>query len=231
MVNSDTNRINPRADSFTFYMNTVGSTLLENLLPKQKLSQFGHKFVRPGFERDHHIARNAINNKSVQNLSNVFYKKERKLLPNNSSVQPIKVSKLFNQSIPTKKARQSLSGVFPQFDVNQEAKLNYCASTVEKSPRRSIQYSRDKSRSLSRGKNLSQRSQIGGLRSINKSIVYSPNITTKKLIPGPVNGLLMNYGYDDNVYQRPVMTNHGQRRNIDVNGQLQVRKVVDLNSV
>ena len=65
MVNSDTNRINPRADSFTFYMNTVGSTLLENLLPKQKLSQFGHKFVRPGFERDHHIARNAIKNKSV----------------------------------------------------------------------------------------------------------------------------------------------------------------------
>ena len=100
MVNSDARRLNPHADSFTYYMNTVGSTMLENLLPKQKLGMFGHKLVRPGFERDHHIARKASCNQSKSKLSNAFSKRERKLMTNNSSISTTKISKLFNQSIP-----------------------------------------------------------------------------------------------------------------------------------
>ena len=50
MVVAETGKINPRADSFSLYMNHVANTMLLNLLPKSKLENAGHKIIRPGHE-------------------------------------------------------------------------------------------------------------------------------------------------------------------------------------
>ena len=49
MIVQEAGRLQPRADSFSLYMNHVGNTMLANLLPKGKLEHQAHKFVRPGY--------------------------------------------------------------------------------------------------------------------------------------------------------------------------------------
>ena len=50
MVAPETGKINPRADSFSLYMNHVANTLLQGVLPKSKLEHNAHKAIRPGHE-------------------------------------------------------------------------------------------------------------------------------------------------------------------------------------
>ena len=46
MVMPEAGKVNPRADSFSLYMNYVANTLLSNLLPKTRLMMKGHRTVR-----------------------------------------------------------------------------------------------------------------------------------------------------------------------------------------
>jgi len=46
MIIPDSGKPNPRADSFSLYMNYVADTMLRNLLPKSKLDNKLHKTMR-----------------------------------------------------------------------------------------------------------------------------------------------------------------------------------------
>lgn len=46
MVLQEHGRINPRADSFSLYLNYVANTMLQNILPKQKLDLITYKMAR-----------------------------------------------------------------------------------------------------------------------------------------------------------------------------------------
>ena len=48
MILNEAGKANPRADSFSLYMNYVANTLLSNLLPKNRLAIKNHRTVRPG---------------------------------------------------------------------------------------------------------------------------------------------------------------------------------------
>ena len=51
MILPDAGKVNPRADSFSLYMNYVANTLLSNLLPKSRLMNKGHRTVRLGTKK------------------------------------------------------------------------------------------------------------------------------------------------------------------------------------
>ena len=46
MILPEAGKVNPRADSFSLYMNYVANTLLSNLLPKTRLQNKNHRTVR-----------------------------------------------------------------------------------------------------------------------------------------------------------------------------------------
>lgn len=46
MVIPDTNKMNPRADSYSLYNNYVANQMLMNILPKSKLDHKLHKTMR-----------------------------------------------------------------------------------------------------------------------------------------------------------------------------------------
>ena len=48
MTMPEAGKANPRADSFSLYMNYVANTLLSNLLPKTRLMNKNHRTVRLG---------------------------------------------------------------------------------------------------------------------------------------------------------------------------------------
>ena len=48
MILPEAGKTNPRADSFSLYMNYVANTLLSNLLPKTRLMNKNHRTVRLG---------------------------------------------------------------------------------------------------------------------------------------------------------------------------------------
>ena len=74
MQTPEVGKLNPRADSFSLYMNHVGNTMLQNILPKSKLDHQTHKIVRAGHEQDHvHVQRSGIK-QAVQSLSTVVVK-------------------------------------------------------------------------------------------------------------------------------------------------------------
>jgi hypothetical protein len=51
MIMSEAGKFNPRADSFSLYMNYVANTLLSNLLPKNRLMTKNHRTQRPGSKK------------------------------------------------------------------------------------------------------------------------------------------------------------------------------------
>ena len=51
MILPESGKFNPRADSFSLYMNYVANTLLSNLLPKSRLSNKNHRTVRLGTKK------------------------------------------------------------------------------------------------------------------------------------------------------------------------------------
>lgn len=46
MIISETSKANPRADSFTLYLNFVADKILQNVLPKAKIDNKLHKTIR-----------------------------------------------------------------------------------------------------------------------------------------------------------------------------------------
>lgn len=46
MIIQDASKTNPRADSFTLYLNFVADKILTNVLPKAKLDNKLHKTIR-----------------------------------------------------------------------------------------------------------------------------------------------------------------------------------------
>lgn len=46
MILSDPNKSNPRADSFSLYLNFVADRILQNVLPKSKIDNKLHKTIR-----------------------------------------------------------------------------------------------------------------------------------------------------------------------------------------
>jgi hypothetical protein len=46
MIMPDSGKTNPRADSFSLYLNFVADRILQNLLPKSKLDNKLHKTIR-----------------------------------------------------------------------------------------------------------------------------------------------------------------------------------------
>jgi len=46
MIIPDGGKANPRADSFTLYLNFVADKILQNVLPKNKLDNKLHKTIR-----------------------------------------------------------------------------------------------------------------------------------------------------------------------------------------
>ena len=48
MILPEAGKVNPRADSFSLYMNYVANTLLANLLPKTRLQNKNHRTIRLG---------------------------------------------------------------------------------------------------------------------------------------------------------------------------------------
>ena len=48
MMIPEAGKVNPRADSFSLYMNYVANTVLSNLLPKGRLMNKNHRTMRPG---------------------------------------------------------------------------------------------------------------------------------------------------------------------------------------
>ena len=51
MILPEAGKFNPRADSFSLYMNYVANTLLSNLLPKTRLQNKNHRTVRLGTKK------------------------------------------------------------------------------------------------------------------------------------------------------------------------------------
>jgi len=51
MILPESGKVNPRADSFSLYMNYVANTLLSNLLPKNRLMNKNHRTVRLGTKK------------------------------------------------------------------------------------------------------------------------------------------------------------------------------------
>ena len=60
MILPESGKFNPRADSFSLYMNYVANTLLSNLLPKTRLQNKNHRTVRLGTKKT--IAAQALQN-------------------------------------------------------------------------------------------------------------------------------------------------------------------------
>ena len=51
MVIPEAGKVNPRADSFSLYMNYVANTVLGNLLPKSRLTMKNHRTMRIGSKK------------------------------------------------------------------------------------------------------------------------------------------------------------------------------------
>ena len=75
MVAPEAGKLNPRADSFSLYMNHVANAMLTSLLPKGKLEHNVHKTVQAGHEQDHLQANRAGIKQAVANLTNIVKNK------------------------------------------------------------------------------------------------------------------------------------------------------------
>ena len=51
MIIPEAGKVNPRADSFSLYMNYVANTILSNLLPKTRLQNKNHRTMRVGSKK------------------------------------------------------------------------------------------------------------------------------------------------------------------------------------
>ncbi len=52
MVIPDSTKLNPKADSFSLYLNYVANQILTNMLPKSKLENKLHKSIRDKIHKD-----------------------------------------------------------------------------------------------------------------------------------------------------------------------------------
>jgi hypothetical protein len=52
MVIPDSTKLNPKADSFSLYLNYVANQILTNMLPKSKLENKLHKTIRDKTHKD-----------------------------------------------------------------------------------------------------------------------------------------------------------------------------------
>ena len=62
MIIPDSNKTNPRADSFTLYLNFVANTILNNILPKGKLDNKLHKTIRDRKNAQKKVTEATMNN-------------------------------------------------------------------------------------------------------------------------------------------------------------------------